>query len=46
MSSHPPTSLDPNLRVAPVAGRNLAPGPLEAQWATSPTLLLFLRHFG
>jgi hypothetical protein len=31
----------------PVAGRNLAPGPLRAQLvAEGPTLLVFLRHFG
>jgi len=30
----------------PVSGRNLAPGPLADQLQPSPTLLLFLRHFG
>jgi len=29
-----------------VSGRNLAPGSLAAQLQPSPTLLVFLRHFG
>lgn len=31
---------------APVSGRHLRPGPLEAQITPEPTLLVFLRHFG
>jgi len=41
-----PDSIDPSVLDAPVAGRNLAPGPLRLQLGSRPTLLVFLRHLG
>ncbi len=41
MKSIPQTVLD-----TAVKGVNLAPGTLRAQLGETPTLLIFLRHFG
>ena len=38
--------LDPSLLTSPTVGVNLQPGTLHDQLGDTPTLLVFLRHFG
>ncbi|MCW5851144.1 MAG: hypothetical protein KIT87_13800 [Anaerolineae bacterium] len=39
-------SIPPLVFQQPVEGVNLQPGPLGGQLGDTPTLLVFLRHFG